>query len=73
MICTPHQILFCGDQIENKEIGRACSMFGGGGAYSVWVGRPEGKRSVGRPRHRREDNIKMDLQEVGWWVWTRFI
>jgi len=30
------------------------------------VGRPEEKRPLGRPRHRWEDNIKMDLQEVGW-------
>ena len=30
----------------------------------VLVGKPEGKRPLGRPRHRREDNIKMDLQEV---------
>jgi hypothetical protein len=29
------------------------------------MGKPEGKRRLGRPRHRREDNIKMDLQEVG--------
>jgi hypothetical protein len=29
------------------------------------MGKPEGKRSLGRPRHRWEDNIKMDLQEVG--------
>ena len=29
------------------------------------MGKPEGKRSLGRPRHRGEDNIKMDLQEVG--------
>ena len=29
------------------------------------MGKPEGKRPLGRPRHRREDNIKMDLQEVG--------
>jgi hypothetical protein len=29
------------------------------------VGKPEGKRTLGRPRRRREDNIKMDLQEVG--------
>jgi hypothetical protein len=34
--------------------------------YSVLVGKPEGKRSRGRPRRRWEDNIKMDLQEVGW-------
>ena len=31
----------------------------------VLVGKPEGKRQLGRPRHRWEDNIKMDLQEVG--------
>jgi hypothetical protein len=35
------------------------------GAYRILVGRPEGRRPLGRPRHRWEDNIKMDLQEVG--------
>ena len=35
------------------------------GVYRVLVGKPEGKRPYGRPRHRWEDNIKMDLQEVG--------
>ena len=34
-------------------------------AYRVLVGKPEGKRPLGRPGHRWEDNIKMDLQEVG--------
>jgi len=33
--------------------------------YRVWVGKPEGKKPLGRPRRRREDNIKMDFQEVG--------
>jgi hypothetical protein len=33
--------------------------------YRVLVGKPEGKRPFGRPRRRWEDNIKMDLQEVG--------
>ena len=33
--------------------------------YGVLVGKPEGKRPLGRPRRRWEDNIKMDLQEVG--------
>ena len=32
---------------------------------TVLVGKPEGKRPLGRPRHRWEDNIKMDLREVG--------
>jgi hypothetical protein len=35
------------------------------GVYRVLVGKPEGKRPRGRLRHRWEDNIKMDLQEVG--------
>jgi hypothetical protein len=35
------------------------------GAYRILVGRPEGRRPLGRPRHRSEDNIKMHLQEVG--------
>ena len=35
------------------------------GVYRVLVGKLEGKRSLWRPRHRWEDNIKMDLQEVG--------
>ena len=33
--------------------------------YRVLMGKPEGKRPLGRPRRRWEDNIKMDLQEVG--------
>ena len=35
------------------------------GVYGVLVGKPEGKRPLGRPRRRWEDNIKMNLQEVG--------
>jgi hypothetical protein len=37
------------------------------------VGRPEGKIPLGIPRYRWEDNIKMDLQEVGWGAWTGLI
>ena len=37
----------------------------GRGVHKVLVGKPEGKRPLGRPRLRWEDNIKMDLQEVG--------
>jgi len=36
-----------------------------GGVYRVLVGKPEGKRRLGGPRRRWEDNIKMDLQAVG--------
>jgi hypothetical protein len=35
------------------------------GAHNILVGRPEGKRPLGKPRRRREDNIKMDLREIG--------
>jgi hypothetical protein len=35
------------------------------GVHRVLVGKPEGKRPLGRPRQRWEDNIKMDVQEVG--------
>jgi hypothetical protein len=37
----------------------------GRGVHRVLVGKPEGKRPLGRPRHRWEDNIKMGLKEVG--------
>jgi hypothetical protein len=35
-------------------------------AYRILVGNPEGKRPLGRPRHRWMGNIKMDLREIGW-------
>ena len=41
----------------------------GRGVHRVLVGKPEGKRPLGRPRRRWEDNIKMDLQEVGRGLW----
>jgi hypothetical protein len=46
--------------------GHAARMRRKRGAYRVLVGRPEGRRPLGRPRHRWEDNIKMYLQELGW-------
>ena len=46
------------------------------GVHRVLVGKPEGKKPMGRPRRRWEDNIKMDFQEVGGghgngWSWLR--
>jgi hypothetical protein len=35
------------------------------GAYNILVGRPEGRRPLGRPRRRWEENIKIDLREIG--------
>jgi len=46
--------------------GHVARMGKGRGMYRVLVGKPEGKRTLGRPRRRWEDNINMDLQEVGW-------
>jgi hypothetical protein len=48
-------------------------MVEGRGVYRVLVGRPDGKRPLGRSRRRWEDNIKMDLREIGIdganWIW----
>ena len=57
-----------GDQIEKNEMDRTCSAYGGGerrGIYGVLVGKSKGKRPLIRARHRWEENIKMDLQEMG--------
>jgi hypothetical protein len=48
----------------------------GRGVHRVLVGKPEGNRSLGRPRRRWEDNIKMDVQEAGgdrgdWMEWAQ--
>jgi len=45
--------------------GHVARMGEGRGVHRVLVGKPDGKRPLGRPRRRWEDNIKMDLQEVG--------
>jgi hypothetical protein len=56
-----------------RWIGHVARMGKGRGAYRILVGRPEGRRPLGRPRRRWENNIKMDLQEVGWGAWTGLI
>ena len=51
----------------SREMGGARSTYGGEErCIKVLVGKPEGKRQLVRPRHRWEDNTKIDLQEVGW-------
>jgi hypothetical protein len=48
-------------------MGGACSTNGEKrNAYGILVGKPEGKRPLGRPRRRCVDNIKMDLREIRW-------
>jgi hypothetical protein len=46
------------------------AQFGRREVCRVLVGKPEGKRPLGRPRSRWEDNVKVDLQEVGCGIWT---
>jgi len=54
-----------GDKIKKNEMGGHVAHMGEGrGAYRVLVGNPEGRRPLGRPRRRWEDNIRMDLREV---------
>jgi hypothetical protein len=46
-------------------MGRECNMQGEAtDAYKIFVGKPDEKSPLGRPRRRREDNIKMDLREI---------
>jgi hypothetical protein len=55
-----------GDKIEKIMMGGVCSTYGEGrGVCRVLVGKPEGKKPLGRPRRIWEDNVRMDLQEVG--------
>jgi hypothetical protein len=54
-------------------VGHVARMEEGRCAYRILVGRPERRRLLGRPRCRWEDNIKMDLQEVGWGGMDSFI
>jgi hypothetical protein len=55
------------DNIEKNEIGGACSTYGVSGEVHIgfWWGNLR-ERPIARPRRRWEDNIKMDLKEVGW-------
>ena len=63
------------DHIEKIEKGGTCSTYGGEErcVYRVLFGKPEGKKRLGRPRRRWEDNIKIYLQEVSWGEWTGLI
>jgi hypothetical protein len=56
-------------QIKSRRMrwaGHLARMVEGRNVYRVLVGKPEGKRPLGRPRRRWEDGIKMDLREIGW-------
>jgi hypothetical protein len=56
-------------QIKSRRMrwaGHVARTGEGRNVYRVLVGKPEGKRSLERPRRRWEDGIKMDLREIGW-------
>jgi hypothetical protein len=58
---------YSGDQIERNEVGEACSTYGKRrGVYRILLGRPEGRGPLGRRTYREEDNIKMDISNLGW-------
>ena len=57
---------FSGDKIKKNEMGGTCSTYGGEERRILgFLGKPEGKRPLGRRRLRGENNINMDLQEIG--------
>jgi hypothetical protein len=52
-----------------RRAGHVARMGENRNAYKILVGKPEGKRPLGRPRRRWVDNIKIDLREIGWdWI-----
>jgi len=64
LYCSPNIVRV----VKSRRIrwaGHVARMGEGRGVYRVLVGKPEGKRPLGRPRRRWEDNIKMDFQEMG--------
>ena len=64
LCCSPNIVRVVKSR-RMRWAGHVARIGEGRGMYRVLVGKPEGKRPLGRPRHRWEDNIKMDLQEVG--------
>jgi len=76
---TVVDILFGGEENDTREniiicnprqMGHVARMGERRGVYTALVGKPEGKKPLGTPRHRWEDNIKMDLHEVMCGVWA---
>jgi hypothetical protein len=87
LYCSPNIVRVIKSR-RMRWTGYAVRMGEGRCMYSVLVGKPEGKRPLRRPRHRWEDNIKMDIQEVGcrdmdlnelaqdrdrWWVLVKVV
>ena len=72
----PNELCSSSNMVRVKKAGRVrwvgheARMGERTGVYGVLVGKPEGKRPQGRPKLTWEDDIKMDLQEVGCGLWT---
>ena len=64
MYCLPNIVRVVKSR-RMRWAGHVARMGDDRGVHRLLVGKPEGKRPLGRPRRRWEDNIKMDLQEVG--------
>ena len=64
-LCSSPNIVRVIKSRRMRRAGHVARMGEDRGMYSVFVGKPEGKRPLGRPRRRWVDNIRMDLQEVG--------
>jgi hypothetical protein len=65
LYCSPNIVRVIKSRIMRRS-GHVARKGERRGAYRVLVGEPEGKRPLGRPRQRWEDNIKVDVQEVVW-------
>ena len=65
-LCSSPNIIRVIKPIRIRWAGHVIRMGERRGAYKVLVGKAEGTRPLGRPRHRCENNIKIDLQDVGW-------
>jgi len=63
LYCSPNIVRVI--KMRIRKAGHVVRMGERRGAYRTLVGKPEGKRPLGRPRRRWVDNIRMDLQEVG--------
>jgi len=64
LYCSPNIVRVIKSR-RMRWVGHVARMGEVRGVYRVLVEKPEGKRPLGRPRHRWVDNIRMDLQEVG--------
>jgi hypothetical protein len=65
LYCSPNIVRVIKSR-RMRWAGHVARMGEGRGVCRVLVGKPEGKRPLGRPRCRWDDNIKMDLQKLGW-------